>query len=183
MPERPLDLSVPIDKLPKWVYLLSAVLFALPAALYVLVYRVNDLLADVNFLILAVAFFVLIVAHEVVHALGWKFAANLPWSALSFGIQWKTLSPYCHASVPMLVSPYRIGAVLPLIVTGIWPYAVGFVLQDMTLVVLGATMISAAVGDIFVLWTLRAIPSHAKVLDHPTNAGCMVMLGDEAMEE
>jgi hypothetical protein len=176
MNERVVDLSVPIEKLPAWVWILSLVLLVAPLVPYGLVYGGEYVRQTFEPLPLLLACIVLIVLHEAVHGIGWKVAGRLPWSAISFGFQWKTASPYCHASVPMLVNPYRIGAVLPLIITGILPYVVGFVAGNTTLTVAGTFLISAAVGDIYVLWTLRDVPPTAKVQDHEKNAGCVVYL-------
>lgn len=179
MTQQVVDLSVPLEKLPPWVWLLAVALLIVPPVPYVIVHGLDAALDNLNPLSLFVGGLVFIILHELAHGLGWKFAARLPWSAISFGFQWKTGSPYCHASVPMSVRPYRFGAALPLVLTGILPYLAGWLLTDSTLVMLGAIMISAAVGDIYILWTLREVPRHATVQDHESNAGCIVYLPQE----
>ncbi|MBE0690578.1 MAG: DUF3267 domain-containing protein [Anaerolineae bacterium] len=119
-----------------------------------------------------------IVLHEGIHALGWKFFGNLRWRDLRFGVDRKTLSPYCHARVPMSARAYRIGALLPGILTGLLPTVAGIVLEHAFLTAIGAVLLSAAIGDLIVLWVLRTIPPDAHVLDHPSNAGCYVLERD-----
>ncbi len=170
------DLSVPIEKLPGWVWLLTVALLVVPPIPYIFVHGLDAARGDLNLLLLLIGVIVFIVLHELLHGIGWKFAGWLPWSAISFGFQWKTGSPYCHASVPMAVWAYRFGTVLPLMLTGVLPYLAGWILTDSTLVLLGTILISAAAGDIFVLWTLRDVPPYAKVQDHDSNAGCLVYL-------
>jgi uncharacterized membrane protein YeaQ/YmgE (transglycosylase-associated protein family) len=115
-----------------------------------------------------------IIAHEVVHAVGWKFASGLPWRAFSFGIDRSTASPYCHADAPMPASAYRFGALLPSVITGILPVVIATAIASPTLALIGAVLFSAAVGDFIVVWVIRAVRPDARVLDHPTNAGCYV---------
>jgi hypothetical protein len=169
-----LDLSVPIHHLPLWVYALSLVLFAVPLAAYALVREnwLDGFFMGENLVYLIV----LIIAHEGVHALGWKLASGLPWSKFKFGIAWRALAPYCHATEPMSVSAYRLGAALPGLLTGLAPVLLAMVLNNPGLGFIGAVMCSGAVGDIYVIWTLRHIPATALVQDHSENAGCVVFL-------
>jgi hypothetical protein len=76
----------------------------------------------------------------------------------------------------MPAAGYRIGVILPLIVTGIIPLIVGVASRNGTLTWLSAYAISAAIGDLIVLWVIRAVPGHSRVIDHPSQAGCYVLL-------
>lgn len=179
-PMQTLDLSVPLDKLPKWVYGLSVLLIVLSLLPFVLVYGLSYLQDGIGSLLLLPLFIVLIVLHEAFHAIGWKYAGGLKWSKFKFGFSWKGLAPYCHATMPMNIQGYRFGAALPGIVTGVVPLVIGTIIGDAVLTFVSAVMISAAVGDIYVLWTLRDMPPHAQVIDHPKNAGCLVLLPQNA---
>ena len=174
---RAVDLSIPVDQLPRWIVLLSVVLLIVPLLPYALLYGVGDLLSAFdNIVPMLLGFIALIIAHEAVHAIGWKYASGLPWSNFTFGIIWKALAPYCHATAPMQVQPYRIGAAAPGVVTGLLPWLLALIMRDPTLMIVSAVMISAAVGDIYVLTTLHDLPGDAEVLDHPSHAGCVVYL-------
>src|SRR5688572_22472889 len=111
---REVDLSVPIHQLPLWVLALGLALFIIP----ILLYRIFHVINVSDFLTLGTIVWLLAftVAHELIHAIGWKFASGLPWNQFSFGIDRKTLSPYCHAKSPMDVMAYRIGGGAPLVV-------------------------------------------------------------------
>jgi hypothetical protein len=170
------DRSVPLTELPSWVYMLSFVLFVVPIVPAVLVWGIGRVWNEGFGWWLLAGLLILVVVHEGVHALGWKFASRLPWSAFRFGIIWRALAPYCHATEAMNVQAYRIGGAAPLVVTGILPLIYGYLVASNGWVVMGAIAISAAVGDIFVLWTLRDLPADALVRDHSQNAGCIVYL-------
>jgi hypothetical protein len=171
---REVDLSVPIIRLPAWVWILSVVLLILPLLLFAMLHPFQWSgafnLQTILYLI------VLVIAHEGIHAIAWKVASGLPWSQFSFGIDKKSLSPYCHADAPMDVRAYRIGGAAPLILVGILPFLLSLLNGDSMLAFLSAVMISAAVGDIFVLWTLRNVRDGSLCLDHPSQAGCIVYL-------
>lgn len=121
---------------------------------------------------------ILVIIHELLHAIGWKLAGDLSFQDFKFGIAWKTLSPYCHATQPMSAHAYRIGAILPGILLGILPIIVATLIGDGFLAILGALLTAGAVGDVYVLWLLRDVPSDAMVIDHPSRAGCIVLCKD-----
>ncbi len=116
-----------------------------------------------------------IVVHELLHGLGWKFFGGLSWSAIKFGFHWKALMPYAHARVPMTARAYRWGGALPGLVTGVLPVLIALALGQPVLLLLGGFLLMAAVGDMPILWAIRQVPAAAKVLDHPSLPGCLVL--------
>ena len=117
----------------------------------------------------------LVVVHELLHAISWKFAGGLSFRNFRFGIAWKTFSPYCHATEPMTARAYRIGAITPGVVLGLLPIVISTLIGDSFLAILGALLTAGAVGDVYILWLLRHVPSSTCVIDHPTRAGCIVL--------
>lgn len=117
----------------------------------------------------------LIVAHEFIHALGWKYPGGLVFRDFKFGFMWKTLSPYCHATKPMSIRAYRFGAILPCIILGLIPIGVATLIGNGYIAILGGILTAGAVGDIYVLWSLRHVPATKYVIDHPTRVGCIVL--------
>lgn len=156
---------------------LSLGLLLLCAAPYVLLWGPGSLVAGLGALGLWVlpVFVAGVVVHELLHGLGWKLAAGLPWTAIKFGVQWKVLMPYAHARLPMGVRAYRLGAALPGLVTGVLPVVAALALGQPVLLILGAFFLTAAVGDLMILWLIRKLPPTARVLDHPTLPGCLVL--------
>ncbi|MEM8559095.1 MAG: DUF3267 domain-containing protein [Bacteroidota bacterium] len=121
-----------------------------------------------------------IVVHEALHGLAWKTAAKLPWSAISFGVNWKALTPYAHCNVPMPARAYRIGAATPGVVLGVVPVVVALAIGSGPWAVFGTFFTIAAGGDALILWLIRNVPDSWLVEDHPTQAGCYVYVPDEA---
>ena len=181
-PEGYKDISVPLPEVLTRMTIWSLVLLALPIVAFIVIYGSSafwdGLFRDYNLLVAILILIVAIIGHEGIHALGWKIFGELRWDQLRFGIDRKTLSPYCHALAPMKVQAYRIGAVLPGLVTGVLPTVIGLVQANAGLTAFGALMLSAAIGDFLVLWVIREVPADALVLDHPSNAGCYVKVAN-----
>jgi hypothetical protein len=180
-PEGYTDVSITLPEVMARVTILSLVLLVVPMLVYILIYGFDAFWSGVfggyNFIVAVLIVIAAIVAHEGIHAIGWKLFSGLGWDQIKFGIDRKTLSPYCHARAPMRASAYRIGAALPGILLGVVPIIVGLVGASAGWTAFGALLLSAAVGDALVLWVIRDVPADAWVLDHPSNAGCYVKVG------
>ena len=167
------DRSVPLTRLPLAIWAMLIGFTLVPGVLYPWVHGWGA------FPDLGLEFFGWLVAltllHEGIHAVGWKYASGLPWSAFKFGFAWKSLTPYCHAREAMPVGAYRIGSLLPLALTGLLPWAAGMILGDGDLGLAAAVLIGGAAGDVWVFLSIRDLEPGALVRDHPENAGCVVM--------
>ncbi|MFK7848175.1 MAG: DUF3267 domain-containing protein [Rhodothermales bacterium] len=170
------DRSVAITELPGWVWMLTLMLAAIPAGIFFLISSAS---ADLGFRWVGLTF-VLVFLHEGTHAVAWKLSSGLPWSSFTFGIQWKTVTPYCHSVKPMDVRAYRIGAIMPLLVTGILPWIIGLVLDDADLAIASAILISGAGGDLYILWSVKDLPAGVMLQDHDEKAGCIALWPEEA---
>lgn len=116
-----------------------------------------------------------IAAHELIHGLSWVIFGDKPFSAIKFGFQWKTFTPYAHLKEPVEVNAYRIGGFMPGLILGIVPYVLSLLLGDGNLFWFGLIHTVAAGGDWLILWLIRKVRAGMLVEDHPANAGCYVM--------
>lgn len=173
-PSKLRDVSVPITTIAAQALLPSIILTVVPLIPHAVIWGIRTA-GGGDYVLGLVACVVLIVAHEAVHALGWILFAGVSPKDIRFGIAWKTLSPYAHSMVAMPAGGYRVGVILPLIVTGILPVVIGTATNTGWLTVAGAILVSGAVGDLFVLRVIKDISASAKVIDHPENAGCYVV--------
>lgn len=128
-----------------------------------------------NLLLALLIVFISTLLHELLHAIGWMAFGHLPWSSIHFGMFWLALTPYTHLKVPIEVSAYRLGGILPGLVTGVLPYMVGLLLGSAAWLWLGILMTAAACGDLLTLWMLRRLPVGTMVQDHPSRVGCTVV--------
>lgn len=116
-----------------------------------------------------------IVVHEALHGLAWMLWGRKPFSAMRFGFQLKTFTPYAHCTEPLEVGAYRAGAAAPGIVLGLIPAIIATLNGNSWLLWFGVFFAFAAVGDLLILWLLRDVPRGRLVEDHPTRAGCYIL--------
>jgi hypothetical protein len=115
-----------------------------------------------------------IVVHEVLHGATWAWAAGRPLSAIRFGFNLATLTPYAHFTEPMPANAYRIGAAMPGVVLGIVPLLAALGTGSGWLAAFGTLFLVAAAGDIIILWMLRGVAASSTIQDHPSRPGCIV---------
>jgi hypothetical protein len=161
--------------LPLAVALAGAVLFP-----FLLLWGSNPLqaLRAVAPLTLLAVFIVSVALHELVHALGWYLASSMPRPHIKFGINWRVLMPYAHATQPLCARTYRLGVVAPGLLLGALPAIVGLSVGSVTLAMWAAAMLAIAAGDLLVIASLWGVPPIALVKDHPTRVGCEVVEDD-----
>lgn len=133
------------------------------------------------------AFFIAIglavIAHEVLHAIGFRYFGGAPWKEIRMGIQWRTVTPFARALVPVSARAYRWTAALPGLALGALPMVAG-VLVDMPFASgFGVLMLAGAGGDAAIIWAMRRTPDDALVLDCPHALGCLVVPGKPSPRE
>jgi hypothetical protein len=181
METRSLDRTLSLDKAN--IYVLAA---TFPVALIILlpyaaIYRFSALADGLDWyyshgLITLLLLVGGTLVHEGLHGLGWALFGRLPLDQIHFGFQWKTITPYAHCARPMPIKPYRLGTLLPGLVLGILPVLAAYLLADAALLWFGFLFTLAAGGDFLILWLLRADADPWLVEDHPSLAGCTLMM-------
>lgn len=165
------------------VFFLAVPLVVLQFLLFFAIPRERQIVVE-NLAALVIAFVASIVVHELIHGLAWAIAGRKAFSAVKFGFQWKTITPYAHLKEPIEVNAYRIGAFLPGLLLGILPYLVSLATGNAYLFWFGLLNTAAAGGDFLILWLIRSVQAGRQVEDHPSNAGCYVLEpGTERAEE
>jgi hypothetical protein len=185
-PTRVANRSIPLAKANVYGILLAPLLLGIimiPFSLRwgwdaLFAWRSQLTVSDTAYLLILTAILVVsIIVHEALHAVGWAIAGRIGWSHMEFGVHWFT--PYAHTSIAMPAWAYRIGAALPGVVLGVIPGVVAIGAGSGWLALYGAIMLMCAVGDIMVLWLLRGVPGDVRVLDHPSEAGCQIIMTDD----
>ena len=112
-----------------------------------------------------------IVIHELIHGLTWKLAGRLNWDAIEFGFMWQAFAPYAHAKGAMTAGAYRLGTIMPGLLTGLLPVLVGTIWALPVWAGYGAFFLSAAAGDILVYLRMLPVDRSRMVIDSPTDIG------------
>ena len=126
--------------------------------------------------------FLLLVPHELIHGLTAIVVGKAKWKDLKFGMMWKKCAAYCHCNKPLTVAQYRYFLLMPLVILGIIPSILSFILGNSLILLYGMIGITVAIGDICMVWMLRKEDGHTKVYDHPSTAGYFLFDTDEDFE-
>ncbi|GJM41352.1 MAG: hypothetical protein DHS20C20_16340 [Ardenticatenaceae bacterium] len=118
-----------------------------------------------------------IIVHELLHGFTWMVASRNSPQAMTFGVNWTTLTPYAHSQAPMRAWAYRLGVVMPGLLLGFAPMLAGLANGNGWLFYFGVIFTIGAGGDFLILWLMRQVGSHQLVADHPENVGCFVYTG------
>ncbi len=125
-------------------------------------------------LLIVLAMLVLIVVHELIHGITWALFADHHFGDIEFGFMKEYLTPYCTCKCPLTKGKYIIGALMPLLILGLLPMAVGIGSGSFFWLLLGIIMTVSAGGDIMIVMMIMKYKSQAEdilYLDHPTQAG------------
>ena len=120
-----------------------------------------------------------VVIHEIIHGFFAMKLSKQRIKSIKFGIYWKFLTPYCHCKEPLTIRDYRIVLLSPLIILGIIPTIVGFIIGHNGIYGFGLLFILAAGGDLAIYWKLRNENKNSLVLDSPDKIGCIIYEPEE----
>ncbi|HKI45358.1 MAG TPA: DUF3267 domain-containing protein [Balneolales bacterium] len=145
--------------------------------LYLYIYGIQAIIIGLgnlegDMILLIVLLLVGTVMHEGLHGFTWSRFGHISMEEIQFGMHWKLLTPYAHCKVPLNVKAYRWGVIMPGLVVGFIPAAIGIAIQSPIFLWFGALFIMGAGGDFLTLWLLRKVPGDYLVEDHPTKVGC-----------
>ena len=174
------DLTISIVKANLFVFLLAIPVVAIGMLLFAWKNPISLLTpTPQGSLLFVVLFLALIVAHELIHGLTWSLYAEHHFKDIEFGFMKEYLTPYCTCTTPLLKSHYIMGALMPCVVLGILPTAIGILLGSHLLFWTGIVMILAAGGDIMIVMKVLAHKSQNRseeilIYDHPTQAGSVI---------
>jgi hypothetical protein len=115
-----------------------------------------------------------ILAHEGIHALTWALFAKKGLSSITFGIDWKELSPYCHCNDVLPLRQYIVVTAMPAIVLGFIPSVIAYVTGNFWFIIFGIFFTAAASGDFIIIRLILKESPDVYVLDHPDEVGCYI---------
>lgn len=130
-----------------------------------------------GFLIFMAVYLLLIVVHELIHGFSWALFAEHHFQDVEFGFMKEYLTPYCTCKVPLLKGQYIFGALMPLILLGILPMAIGIAVGSVPVLLMGILATDGAAGDILIVWNIlryKTSASEVVYIDHPTQVGGVI---------
>lgn len=107
-------------------------------------------------------------AHEGLHGLAAMLFGKVRPSDIAFGFKIKDGLLYCHCKKPLEGKAYCLMLVLPLIFTGLVPFAICTALGGLMQICVFALLIAGAAGDVIMLCgVISNRDTQRTVLDHP----------------
>ena len=113
------------------------------------------------------------ILHELIHGITWAKYSRHGMKSIKFGILKPSMIPYCHCKEILKANHYRIGVVMPAIITGFFPAILAIIIGSPLLFIFGILFIIGASGDFMILWMLRK-EKNVMVSDHPSKIGYIV---------
>ena len=120
-----------------------------------------------NILIFIVSYIALIGLHEIFHLLGFMIFGRVKFNQLEYGVNLKLGVAYATTTKPLTNKAMKKSLLLPFWTTGVIPSVLGFTTHSNLLVLLGAFLITGAIGDFYMYKELRKFPDTSLVKDDP----------------
>lgn len=150
-------------------------LILLAGWMYITVHPANEVRFTLPSIGLFLALFLLaILLHEWIHGLTWGLFAKSHLRAISFGVIWQALTPYCTCSEPLTRGQYLLGGIMPTLILGILPAVFAILAGSLPLFLFSELMILGGGGDLLIIGKLLLYRSRGKEVlyyDHPYACG------------
>jgi hypothetical protein len=111
------------------------------------------------------------VVHELLHTLGWRALARVPWRSITLRPTWRGLGFVARPNVAVPATAFRAGIALPAVILGVVPIALGLLTDAGLFVLWGLFFSLECFTDVAVLLATHRVPSRARVRDHPHKLG------------
>ncbi|PAF23168.1 hypothetical protein CHH49_01005 [Terribacillus saccharophilus] len=115
-----------------------------------------------------------IVLHELLHGIGFIVFGRVRYSQVKYGFSWKDGAAYAHCMEPIKVSAYRVSLLLPVIVTGLLPLLISYIVGNGVLLAVSVILTAGGIGDWLIFRSLRKYKASQFVKDHPTKVGYFI---------
>jgi Putative zincin peptidase len=115
-----------------------------------------------------------IVLHEFLHGIGFICFGKVRLKEVKYGILWKQGVAYAHCQVPIKLRAYRIALLLPVILTGLIPLLIAYIIGNGMLLTVSVILTAGGIGDWLVFRSLMKYDASQRVLDHPTKVGYFI---------
>ena len=166
------DISVPVEKMCKrgFFTILPIVILLIGSYYYVHGWYDWGVQPWTDYFIVMGTFLLGFAIHEFIHTLGWVINSEGKWKSIEYGYDINYLKPYVHPTEGIKISKFRIIKILPLILTGIIPYAIGMAIGSFHLTMASVGLIGLCGVDIVTIFLLRKEKSNNYILsnDNPS---------------
>lgn len=140
--------------------------------IYLKIYKSSILTITLNqLIILWILVFIGIFIHEFIHIIGFLLG-KVKFKELNIRVNKLGITVTCTKIIK--VGLFKVVMILPLILTGLIPIILGYVIRDLSLLNIGIILSCACIGDIVGFISLFKIPNNALIKDYEGKLGCEV---------
>lgn len=156
----------------------------LPIGIYIILFNYIagwEAYININVYLLVISMFISLIVHELIHGLFFGIFAPSHFSAIEFGVLWKSLNPYCYCGEPITKVQYLISVLMPGIILGTCVGAVAIITGSATWLVFSLFSYVGASGDFLVALKIMRFSDNGKkalFVDHPDKPGLLVFSKD-----
>ncbi|MFP7253947.1 DUF3267 domain-containing protein [Terribacillus goriensis] len=115
-----------------------------------------------------------IVLHELLHGIGFIVFGKVKSHQVKYGFSWRDGAAYAHCMEPIKVSAYRMSLLLPVVVTGLLPLFISYIIGNGVLLTVSVILTAGGIGDWLIFRSLRKYEASQFVKDHPTKVGYFI---------
>ncbi|WP_107838697.1 DUF3267 domain-containing protein [Metasolibacillus meyeri] len=164
--QQPQVVELNMQKIAKQNIWLSIILVIAFTIVYKIMYGQTNF-SFLSILIIAILYIILIVLHEAFHLIGFMIFGGAKYKELNYGVNLKLGVAYATTVKPLPNRAMKKALLLPFWTTGVCPTFLGFYIESIAFVIVGALLIAGAIGDFVMYKELRKFPKDALIKDDP----------------
>jgi len=115
------------------------------------------------------------ILHELIHGIVWGRVSEGGFKSADFDYDPHYAKPYCNPTEIITMKQYKLGKVMPLIITGILPYLISIMIGSFHLMIASLLLIGLCGVDIVILKMISKEKDTALVMNHEKDYGCIVL--------
>jgi hypothetical protein len=155
--------------------LVAITIIVLGILIQILIWKETNFSIDFILIIIFLAAYIAgLMLHELIHALAMRIISGVSFSNIQFGFNRRYLSPYTYCNKIVPVRGFRVGLLLPVLITGLLPMIIGIATNTLVITLIGGLLTAGGVGDIIGFCHLIKLPGNALLYDYRYALGCEV---------
>lgn len=169
------EVVIPNEKKIKvWGNVITMLSLILANVLYMVIYKGSAFSMNLTQLIMLwILVFIGIFIHELLHIIAFLIG-KVKLSELKVKFNKLGLNVTCKKVIKL--GTFKVVMLIPLILTGLIPLLIGYIVKDLSLVNIGIILSCCSLGDVAGFLSLRKFPNDALIKDYEGKLGCEVYI-------
>lgn len=171
------ELTMTVEKVCKKGFITIIPIILIGFAIYYLIRGGYNILETPwkDYFTVMIYFIIGFVLHELIHGIVWGRVSEGGFKSADFGYDPNYAKPYCNPTEIITMKQFKIGKVMPLIITGILPYLISIIIVSFHLMIASLLLIGLCGVDIVILKMIFKEENTTLVMNHEKHYGCIVL--------